>query len=275
MFFVTMLVGFGLVGSMLCLIDLLLPGIFIPFVAMGIRYMGVVLIWCGIGVYLARASSTGGGLLMDMANPNTVKLFHIGNSGAKIVNSRKGELNSLLVRGKNRMRIKDMGHSIPVAGHEVQFSCQTVGFSLPLPILNAIDKWKKRYNVRDKKEFLELYNQIRGIKSYKDLEDIDFLKPVMADPDKRKYLFDMSLDDLRNMSEVLFDGHTLNIKSYLDWDESANPYDNESIISRTLSHRAEQRTSYRFAGGMDWAKIVIPLSILFILGAVAFQIFGG
>lgn len=274
MFFVMLMVIFGMVGTILIIIDYLLPGIFIPFVAMGIEYMGVMLMWCGIMVYLARAYSTGGALLVEMPNPNVVKLFHIGNSGAKLMNSVKGDLNSLLVRGKRRMRVKDMGHSIPVAGHEVQFSYQTEGFTIPIIVLDAIDKWKNRYGVRDKKEFLELYKQIRGIKSYGDLRNIEFLKPIMADPQKAKLLLDISLDDLRNMSELLFDGHTINIKSYKDWDESANPYDNESIISRTIAHRAEQRTSYRFAGGMDWAKIIIPIIILFIGGAIAYQIFG-
>ena len=96
----------------------------------------------------------------------------------------------------------------------------------------------------------------------------------MADPEKRRKIFDMSLDDIRNMTELLYDGRPVNVKQYLDWDESANSYDNESIISRTLAHRAEQRVSYRHLGGTDWAKIVIPLTIILIMGAIAYQIFG-
>ena len=283
MFFVMLLIGFASIGSILAICDIVFPGFFFPFVAVGIKMTGLILIWCGIGVYLARATSTGGYLFIDLPNPNNTLLFHIGNSGARILKAAKAELNSLLVKKKkHRMRIKDMGHGISVAGHEVQVSCQTAGFTFPLWLLDLIDKWKGKYGMRNKEEWQRVYDQLKEIKDSdtgfileKKLLDIDILKPVMADEKKKRVLLSMSGEQLRNMKELLFDGSTVNAKAYLDWDESANPYDNESIISRSLAHRAEQRTSYRFGGATDWAKIVVPAAIILIMGAIAYQIFGG
>ena len=282
MFFVMLLIGFVGVGCFLMLADVFIPGFFVPIVAVSIRYLGMILIWTGILVYLGRNFSTGANLLVDLPDPRRTLLLHIGNSSAKLVKSIKGELNSLIVRGRNRMRVKDMGDSINVAGHDLQISCQTVGFTLPLWLLDLIDRWKKRYGVRNKEEFLKVYNTLRSIRDddpsfviEEKLGSIDVLKPVLSDSVKRKELLSLSPGQLRNMSELLFDGRTVNVKSYLDWDESANPYDNESIISRTLAHRAEQRSSYRFAGGVDWGKIAVPLAVILIAGAIAYQIFGG
>ena len=278
MFFTMLLVMFVMCGSLICMVDTFIPGFFIPMVAVMMRWTGVILIWTGVGIYLARSYQTGAALFTDLPNVRTVKLVHQGNSGARFLNSFKAELNTLVTKGSkpgSRMRIKDMGKGIRIAGHEVQFSTQTVGYTYPPQIIDVFSRWRKKYGIRNRDEFLKLYEQIKGIRSYVDLEHIDFLKPVMADPIRRKVLLDMKLDDLRNMSELLFDGSTMDVKSYLDWDEAANPYDNESIINRTLAHRAEQRTSYRFGSATDWAKIVIPASIILIMGAIAFQVFGG
>ena len=91
MFFLMVLMGFLATGSILCIIDFVIPGFFVPVVAIGMRFTGIMLIWCGVGIYVARATGTGGSLLIDLPNPNTVKLLHIGNSGAKLLNSVKSE----------------------------------------------------------------------------------------------------------------------------------------------------------------------------------------
>jgi len=274
MFFIMILLAFVAVGSILSIIDLLLPqGMLIPFVAMGIKYIGIILIWCGIGVYLGRAKTTGAYHIIDLPQPNSTKLLLIGNSGLRVINAIKGELNSLIVKGKNRMRLKDMGYSNYLCGHEIQLACQTVNITIPVLVLDAINKWKTKWGVRNKKEFIKLYNEIKNISSYADVDKIECLKPIMADPEKRKVILDMSLDDIRNLKEVLYDGTTIDIKSYLDWDETGNPFDNESIIGRTLAHRAEQRTSYKYGGMTDWGKIVIPAVLLLIGGAIAYNIF--
>jgi len=273
MFFLTLLICFVAIGSCMTVIDFVMPNFFIPFVAMGIKFLGIILIWCGVLLYVGRAKSTGAGYFIDLPNPNKTILLLVGNSGARFLSTTKGELNSLIAKGKHRMRLKDMGFSNYIAGHELQVACQTVNVTLPIPVLDAVNKWRKRWHSRNKEEFLDLSKQLKDIKSYADVEKITMLKPLMENPETRKYIFDLSLDDIRNMRELLYDGQTIDIKSYLDWDETANPYDNESIINRVLAHRAEQRTSYRMGAAGDWAKIVIPVVILFIGGAIAYQLF--
>lgn len=278
--FVAVLLGFLIGGSFLVVVDQIFPGFLIPFVAFMLRITGVVLIWCGVSVYIGRVYSVGADKLISLPNPNIAKIIHVGKSGAKILNMKKVEPNRL--RGKTKIfnrkgyiTIKDTGEPLRLAGHDVFITSQDAGHTIPPYICDLVSKWKKKYGVRNEDEFLELYNQIKNIKSYSDLEKIEFLKPVMADPEKRKQIFDMSLDDLRNMRELLFDGRTVDVKAYLDWAEGATPYDNETIIDSTIAQYRAQDASLRYAGGVDWARIVLPLAIILIVGAIAYRIFFG
>ena len=277
MFFVTLLVGFVLCGTLLSMIDTFLPGFFMPMVAVMMRWTGIILIWTGIGVYLGRNISTGGSKFDDLANPMIGKLIHVGKSSGRILNARKTDPNRLVSKVKRGfMNIKDTGDPINIAGHDVFITSQDIGHNIPLWLCDLIDKWKNKYGVRNEDEWKKLYDQIKNIKTFNDLDDIVFLKPIMADPERRKLLFDMTLDDIRNMRERLFDGRVINAKAYIGWAEGATPYDNESIIDSTVAHYRAQDMSLRALGGAgDYMKYIIPFAIILILGAIAYQIFGG
>jgi len=276
MFFVSIMVCFYLVGVMLMLESIMFPGFFMTPVDMYVQFTGLILASVGIFLYISRAAQVGGHHFTDLAKPDNPIIIHLGNSGAKIYRGKKTDLNRIEIRGKHRMNLKDMGDPIYIAGHEVFLSSQTNNYTYPLWVIDLVDKWKIKYGVRNKREWQMLYDQLKNIKNYSDLDEISLLKPVMSDPEKRRFIFDMSLDDIRNMKELLFDGATKNAKAYLDWDESANPYDNESIIKRTLAHRAEQRSTYKVLGGrLDYGAVAIAFFIILVGGAIAFQVFGG
>jgi len=267
MFFLMLLISFGAIGSVLCMIDTIFPGFFIPVVAVMVRWVGVILIWCGVMVYVARQSSTGGGLFGDLANPARTICLHLGKSNGKFLNARKTEPNRLRARGvarKGFMNIKDMGESVNVAGHDLVITTQDDGHTVPLWICDLVDKWKKRYKVKSEKELYQLYDMIKNIKSYADLDKIPFLEEVMADPDGRRKILDLSIDELREMRELVFDGRSINVKAYLGWAEGATPYDNEALIESEVAHHRAQDNSLRFLGGMDMGKIAIPIFIVMI-----------
>ena len=278
MFFIMLLMSFGMIGSILSMIDTFLPGFFISPVDIFIRWTGIILIWCGVMVYVGRQYSTRGGLFGDLANPSRTICLHVGKSNGKFLNASKSEPNRLKARGvgrKGNMNIKDMGESINVAGHDLVITTQDDGHNFPLWLIDVIDKYKQRYGLSNENEFKALYNQIKDIKGYNDLDKIPFLKPIMEDPKRRNKVLDLSLDELREMKEMIYDGRVINAKAVLGWSEGATPYDNESLIESEVAHHRAQDNSLRYMGGVDWAKIVIPASIILIMGAIAYQIFGG
>jgi len=278
MFFLTLMLSFGAIGSILCMIDTMLPGFFISPVDVFVRWTGLILLWCGMLVYVGRQMGTKGSLFGELANPGRTICLHLGKSNGKFLNSRKAEPNRLKARGvgrKGNMNIKDMGESINVAGHDLVITTQDDSHNFPVWLIDAIDKYKQRYGLASDKEFKLLYDQIKNITSYNDLYKIPFLKSVMEDKDKRNKVLDLGLDELREMKEILYDGRTIDAKTVLGWYEGATPYDNESLIESEVAHHRAQDSSLRYMGGVDWAKIVIPASIILIMGAIAYQIFGG
>lgn len=278
MFFLSLLIVFYVLGLVLMLNDIFLPGFFIAPVDFYISLTGVILSLVGIMLYVSRVSITGGGKLVDMPDPRIGKLIHMGKSTARIVNALKREPNRLYVRGLKKgldMNIKDTGEPINIAGHDVYITSQDYGHTAPVWVVDLVDKWKKKYGCRNETEWLKLYDQLRGIRSHSDLKDIEFLKPVLADRDKHAELLSVDVDELRNMSELLYDGRVVNAKAYLDWAECATPYDNESIISSTVAHQRTQDRNLLQSPTGDVMKWVMAIVVLFIGGAIAYQVFLG
>lgn len=273
--------GLSSAGVFCLMLDLIFYYSGIPLligVNIGIKICGIILVFLGIGLFYSRTVSTGAIHFTPLANPNHTILFHQGKSNTRIIRGKKEEPNRIRARGKGRgayMNIRDMGNNMNVGGHDVAISTQDDGHTLPLWLCDTISKYKRRYGATNEKEFNELYDKIKNISSYNDLANIEFLKPIYNNPEKRSMLLDISLDDLRNMRELLFDGRTIDAKSYIGWSEDATPYDNETIIDSTVAHFRAQDMSLRNLGGIDFVKYILPICILFIMGAIAYQIFGG
>ena len=280
MFFMTILIMFTAIGFLFLFVDMWFPIFLIPMVSLGLRSTGAILLLVGVMLYIMRSYSTGAHHFIELPNPNSVISLHQGKTNTKIIKGKKQEPNRIEARGKGYrgsrkyMNIKDTGEPLNVAGHDVVISSQDVGHNIPLWIADLVDKWKKRYGIRNEEEFEELYTNLKEIDSHSDLKDIEILKPVMNDMDRRLELMDMDIDDLRDMRELLFDGRTVNVKNYLDWSESATPYDNESIIDSDVSHRLSQMNNFFKGASGDMMKYVIMVFVLIIAAGVAYQMFG-
>lgn len=104
------------------------------------------------------------------------------------------------------------------------------------------------------------------------LEDIPELKKVMADPEKRKYLLSMSVDELRNMRETLFDGHTYHITDAYRFIDGATPNDVDSFVTQHISHRLDQNRAYQNPNAVNWSMWIPILCVVMVVAAVAIQI---
>lgn len=281
MIFTLVLYSFVLIGCLIMVFDWISYYMFgiliIPMVAMGLKLTGFILVFLGVVLYHGRASKTFGNQFIPLSDPDKTKCLHLGKSGAKILTGTKCEPNRIRIKAKDGrwMNIKDTGKSINLAGHDFTITVQDVGSNLPLWVCDVVTKWKNKYGIRNEQEFKDLHEMLSGIKSYKDLESISFLKPVLADPDKKSRLYCMKMDDLRHMCELLFDGREVGVKEYLDWADEATPFDNEAIIDSSISQLRAQDQKLADVQMMDIMKWVMPLAVLLIVGAIAYQIFGG
>jgi hypothetical protein len=272
---------FGMFGTLFMMVDLWFPITLIPMVSMGLKTMGAMLLWIGVGLYIMRSYSTGAYVFIDLPNSHQTICVHQGKSSTKLIKGRKTEPNRIQAKGKGyrgtstNMNIKDTGLPLNVAGHDVVITSQDIGHNIPLWVADAVDKWKQKYGVRNEDEFLNLYHQIKNIKTHSDLYDIEFLQPLLKDSDKKFKLYNMKIDDLREMKECLFDGRVVNVKNYLDWSESATPYDNESIIDSDVSHRLSQMSNFLKGQSGDMMKYVIVMGILLMFGVIAYKMIGG
>ncbi|RLF56057.1 MAG: hypothetical protein DRN27_09970 [Thermoplasmata archaeon] len=277
MFFFMLLLMFAMIGCLFAVAGVWFPIPLVPIVEIGIQTTGLMLIWIGIGLYVSRSYSTGACVFIELPNPNKTICIHQGKSNAKFIVGKKEEPNRISARGKGYkgvrkfMNIKDTGQALNVAGHDVVISSQDVGHNLPLWVADLVDSWKTHWDVRNETEWEELYSELKNIKSHYDLEKIEFLKPILSDPVRKAELFSMDLDAIREMRELLFDGRVINVKNYLDWSESATPYDNESIIDADVSHKISQMRNFMHSPTGEWMKYIIAFAIIVIAGAVAYQ----
>ncbi len=78
------------------------------------------------------------------------------------------------------------------------------------------------------------------------------------------------------MSELLYDGEIIHMEDYEKFQESAAPYDMESYTQKKITQRIWQYKMYQPMGGAgDYMKWVLAIIVMFIGGAIAYQIFVG
>jgi hypothetical protein len=110
------------------------------------------------------------------------------------------------------------------------------------------------------------------------LKRIPELSLIMTDPKyekNRRSLLGMKMEDIQQMSELLYHGQVVHFEDYERFQEAAVPYDMESYSKRREIHRMMQMMSYRDLTQTDWMKWVVIMGVLLILGAIAYTVFAG
>ena len=253
-----------MIGTVLCMFDTIMPGVLVQVVSLGFRWTGIILMWTGSMLYIARSYQTGGSHFTEPPSPNHTILLNMGNSCTRIIKCKKDILNTLIHK-PSKKRFKDMGESLHIAGHDVQISNETQYPTYPLWLIDLIDRYKKKYGVKTHDELINLYEKLReNVSTHEDLFKIPELNPILSDDELRENLMNTSIEDIHNLQETVYDGRTINLEAYLEWFENSTAYETESLINKTVDHRIGQDASYRFAGGVDWGKIAVPLFIIML-----------
>ena len=279
---------FALAGFTVAFLDIFIPGFFVPVVMIGLRTTGWIMVLIGVMLKVSRSVNTGSHLLDDLPKNNEKIVLLEGNSGGRLIKVKKDIINTVVgtakIHGfkKVRIRLHDTGGGTRIAGHEFSIGGENIGYTIPLGILQYVHKIREKYLVEERQQLIDLGNELKGLKDpdrfvslEMQLEKIALLKPVLADDRLRKQILGMKVEDLRNMNEVLYDGVVFNLKAYKDFDATTTPYGNEGIIDRKISHRIMEQQNYSAKPMGDWGKLVIPMMILMIGGALAYLMITG
>ena len=280
MFFM-ILIMFLLGGSLCIMIPVMMPSMFLYVVYMGMMIMGIMMIWIGVLLYVMRSVGTGAFLLNELAKPQEVLTFHERRGGTARL--QKGKIDILEHIRTKGMIFKDTGGGMRIAGHRIVHTKETVNHTIPEWAAQYIHTIHEKYMVEDPESLKRLYEQLKGLKkpipggaidiAYQ-LNQIPEMKLAMQDPKKREQLLNMELKDLQQMGELLYDGQVIHMEDYEKFQEAASPYDLESYTKKHEIHRMMQWFHYKEMGTSDWMKWVLPIAIMLVLGAIAYQIFG-
>ena len=288
MFFNILLIMFALAGFCVAFLDIFIPGFFVPIISIGLRTTGWIMVAVGVMLKVSRSVNTGSHLLDDLPKNNEEIVLLEGNSGGRLIKVKKDIINTVVgtakIHGfkKVRIRLHDTGGNTRIAGHEFGIGGENIGYTVPLKILQYVHKIREKYLVEDRQQLIELGRELKALRDpdkfvslEMQLEKIELMKPVLADEKLRKQILGMKVQDLRNMTEILYDGTVFNIKAYKDFDATTTPYGNEGIIDRKLAHRSMEQQNYVNKPLSDWGRLVIPITILIIGGALAYQMIAG
>ena len=276
--FIALFVMFAICGSIMIFLDFLFPGFFLPIVALGMEIMGIMLIWTGAILLISRETSTGADKITGISKPYEKLVFHQRRGGKTfILKGILAPLEHIVVKNKkDYMIFKDTGGSRNLAKHDAVFTCETVSHTIPEPIAQWLYKQKTKFGVEGIKELDQMYNDLKHVRIHDDLYNIANLRDIMEEPERKQILMEMKIEDIHHMSELLYTGEIIHMEDYEDFQESAAPYDMESYTQKKITQRIWQYKMYQPMGGAgDYMKYILAIIVLFIGGAIAYQIFLG
>jgi len=227
---------------------------------------------------IAREIQTGADKLTALSKPHECIVCHQRKSGKSFL--LKGEfapLEHIVAKiRKDWMIFKDTGGYRDIAKHPMVFTNETVNYTIPEKIAEWLYQQKQKYGVNNLQELRDLHDNLKSVHVHDDLWNIKELRSVLEDEDKKQELWNMKIEDIRNMREMLYDGHTTHFDGFEEFEESAAPYDMESYTNKKITQRIWQYKMYQPMSGMgDIMKWVLAIVVMFIGGAIAYSIFTG
>jgi len=105
----------------------------------------------------------------------------------------------------------------------------------------------------------------------RELESIPELKNAMQDPQKREDICNMSVEQLRNMAEMLYDGQVVHMEDAEEFIDTATPNDVDTWVDQRFTRKMMQQKAYKPPGDAEWIKWIPWVVMLMIGAAVAIQ----
>lgn len=283
--FLMLCVLFLMCGSICVILPWLMPpGFFIYIVWYGMTIMGLMMIWIGPMLLIMRMVGTRTHLFLPLPRPNEVIALHERRGGQG--QFRRGVVDALEHIRLKDMIFKDTGGGTRVAGHRLVKTMETVNHNIPDWMAQWLFQIRSKYMVDSPEKLKKLYDSLKELKKpvpgVLSVEDqlllIPELKIIMTDAKYMKNkaaILDMDVSDLRQMSELLYNGEVIHYEGYEQFQDAATPYDMESYSKRREIHRMMQMMSYRDVGDANWMKWALIIFVLVIAAGIAFAFFKG
>jgi len=301
-----MIVGLAMmllfIGMVMMTMDIFVPPISVEMltIIMMNRLLGIVFFIFGVMLLGVRLSQTGIAPLLDLPNKKRVILFHQRRGRNPNTHILTGELKDLeFIRSKNKL-FKDTGGGFRISGHDCRRTHETICHDIPEWLSEYFYQIKQKYGINNSDEFQQLRKALKGLKQpgtiinlegdstpdivkelkgkqeenkvpgmEDQLRKIKLLEVVMENPERKKDLLNMSLQQLQHMDELLFDGITHHGEEIEQFIESSTPNELDALEKQAFLNDMMRQRNYSEPGEMNWGKWVPAMGFLLLCGALA------
>lgn len=286
-----MLFGIGMMflmlGLLLSCFDIFLPAypVSMMLLIFAMRIFGMMFTFLGIIIIGMRCISTGASIWMDLPSDKWINLIHSHIRGtdpdAKFTRAKRLDLETLKCK---RKLFKDVGGGFRIAGHSCRRTYETIGFTVPDWLSAYFHDIKEKYALTNSDEFRALKSALKLLvdpkkppfKSIEDqLKDIELLKPIMADEEKKKKLLDMDVKQLKELEYTFYDGVTHNGDGVELFIDGATPNEIDLLEGQTFMNEMERQRNYKDRGQTDWGKYMPWLIIMMFAAVIVIMIMKG
>lgn len=278
-----MIVGFCasfiMIGTILMFCKYYIPPQ-LPGLVMSIEMMGAALIFIGTIVFVARSKQTGVGYFLDLPSVGNTICIDSGIANKRLdPNARFVKTKDIglgILKGK-KTAYKDTGGGFRISGHDVRRTHVKIGADLPEHLGQYLHQIKNKYKVKNYDELKKVYEQLKilhepvpGMSIIEQMELIPILKPAMKDEKTRSEISKMDIDDIRNMTEYLFDGETIHMEDVENFIKLASPNELDTWITQEMNKNTLEKRNYRDPGSqIDWNKWLPALGFFMIIAVLA------
>lgn len=218
----------------------------------------------------------------DMPSTGHTINFHHRRGKNPNVSIEKGKLLDLeYIKAKNKI-FKDTGGGFRLAGHDCRNTYETIPFDIPHWVSDYFYQLKTVSGIRDSEDFYILIESLRTLKRpmtddpykqqvelEKQLDDIELLKPILNDYDKKMALLDMGYDRLKRLEFICVDGFTHHCEEIEDFIDAATPNELDALIKQEFLNDHMQEANYKEPGhNFDYSNLV-PIAVGMFIAALA------
>lgn len=265
-------------GILCTSIDVFMP---IPgLINLTVKLCGLGMGFIGILILAGRNSQTGAGYWLDLPSQDTTICIHSDITGKRLDPNAKfyktKNIGLGILKGKKKV-FKDTGGGFRIAGHDVRRTHEKICADIPEWLGQYLYQVKNKYLIRNDTELFSLFNSLRnlhkpvpGMTVEEQLRSIKILEPVMKDDDKKQVLLNMGFDDLRNMTEHVFDGESIHMEDVENFIKLAKPNELDTWITQEINKNTLEKRNYRDPGtAIDWGKWLPALGFFMIIAVLA------
>ena len=252
-----------------------MPPELLPMVFMN-RMLGIVFIIVGLMLILSRGFGTGAFHIMELPKNGRVLLFHQRKGKNPNTTILQGKLKDLEYIKTKKKIFKDTGNGFRIAGHDCRRTHEMIAFDIPDWLGEWFSQIKQDFNVHNKKDLDELYDGLDKLQpcdteeeALSQLNNIDCLKPLLKDEQKKQWFLNLEFDDLVNLRLQLFDGQVVRMEDVEEFIESATPNELDALVKQEYLNDVMREKNYSDPGEMNWMKWIPAFGFLLLCGAIA------